>query len=105
MEDFPKSHASLKPPSPCPGYVSSRSHGLSLALTQPVQVPCPGLASGSQPWPVPQLLFLSTAVLLIHMGPLPHAQRLAEVDAIEFIFCLQPQWQTFGENEERERQA
>lgn len=39
------------------------------------------------------------------MGPLPHAQRLAEVNDIEFIFCLQAQWQTFGEKEERGRQA
>lgn len=50
-------------------------------------------------------LFLSTAVLLIHTRPLPHAQRLAEVNDIDFIFCLQAQWQTFGEKEEHGRQA
>lgn len=49
------------------------------------------------PWPVPKLLFPSTAVLLIHTGPLPCAQRFAEVDAIEFIFFLKAQWQTSKE--------
>lgn len=54
---------------------------------------------------MPEPLFLGTAVLLILMGSLPHAHRLAEVNDIEFIFCLQAQWQPFGEKEERGRQA
>lgn len=81
------------------------SHGLSLALETARGLPCPGLTSASQPQPPPEPLFLGTAVLLMLMGPLPHAQRLAEVNDIEFIFCLQAQWQTFGEKEERGRQA
>lgn len=81
------------------------SHGLSLALKTAWELPCPELTNAPQPQPIPEPLFLGTAVLLMLMGPLPQAQRFAEVNDIEFIFCLQAQWQPFGEKEQRGRQA
>lgn len=97
-EDFPRSYALLKPPLPCPSHRSSGSIGLRWALSTVSTVPLPRAhrclpASACAKIAFPKRCSPADT----HREPLPRAQRLAGVNAIGFIFCLQAQWQTFGE--------
>lgn len=49
MEDSPKSYASLKPPSLCPGYLSSHSRGFSSALNTRQCLPASARATAAFP--------------------------------------------------------